>query len=84
MKKESVCVGGQEFEIDQIMNLDAVRIAFGKTLQAQEYQVGKRRVKRPELAKLYEILAAAEERARRRCWDPHSSRKSRQVLLVDR
>lgn len=83
MHKESVSVGRRQFDVDQIFTIAEVRRSFRKALEAQEYQVGTRRVKRADLDKLWIILKAAEDDENKKRWDKFSDRSSRQILMTD-
>lgn len=80
---EQVCVGEKKFDVQEIFSIADIRNAFRKTLEAQEYRVGNRSLRRPELKVLYDILKDADSQAQRKCWDSHSGRSSRQILFTD-
>jgi hypothetical protein len=83
MPDDSVFVGEKQFDVGDIFSVEDVRRAFRKALEAQEYQVGQRRVRRADLDKLWGILKAAENEDSKMCWDKYAGRSSRQVLLTD-
>lgn len=80
---DEVKVDNKAFKVDEICQVSEVRKAFRKALEAQEYKVGNRSVRRADLDKLWAILKAAEDQADKGNWDKYSKRSARQVLMVD-
>ena len=80
---KTVTVGNETFVTKDIITVPEVRRAVRKALEAQEYRIGNRSVRRPDLDKIWAILKAAEDEAERMRWDKHAHRRSRQVLLRD-
>ena len=80
---EKVKVGEQDFKVDDIYSVQTVTKAFRKALEAQEYRIGNRSVRRADIDKLWAILKSAEDEQHKKNWDKHATKNSRQVLFMD-